>query len=132
MLTQSLTPTPAPGGGSGRGHGRGADEPSGPGCRVASLGSQLVPSHTFVLSVGRSSFHSLFLKLACLDTSFAEDPNLWSIFSALNIGLGPFICWSRGMEKSSATSTPLHAPSYSSSICTISAAHIAVIVFIIC
>lgn len=42
-----------------------------------------------------------------------RNSNLLSIFSALNIGLRPFICWSRGMEKSSVTSTPLHAPSYS-------------------
>lgn len=38
----------------------------------APLGSRLVPSHMFVLSVGRSSFHSLFLKLACLDTSLGR------------------------------------------------------------
>lgn len=76
----------------------------------ASLGSQPLPSHTFVLSAGKPFFPFLFLWLAFLDTSFSNErdgeegcrsqrnSDLLSICSAPDIRLGTFICWSCGME----------------------------------
>lgn len=61
-----------------------------------------------------------------------RNSNLLSIFSALNIGLGPFICWSRGMESLLRPPPLCMYPVTLSSICIISATHIAVTIFIIC